>query len=259
MLRIASFYPSKPCQYTNPQLFYNALYMIREYNKGHTKDWMNEDRFSFGNLLKELRIYAFSVADIVVTTLLNTADFKLYSAFQPILIFYNEAGKAIKADSWSLLIRYLYTRDVILVGDSYQLRPITLAGDQGNCFNSVIGQALFTHLETGGLNAVLLRTQYRFNSEINALISSIFYYNRLKAYQSYNARPTRFTLYSFNHKRFRIRSSIIFISAVNSNSKRLSNSLSKHNKTNLVIVMHLVKDLIRAKFDPKTIGILCPY
>ena len=259
MLRIAGFYPSEPCQYTDPQLFRDALCMIREYNEGHAKDWTNEDRFSFGNLLKELRTYAFSVADIVVTTLSNAADFKLYSAFQPILIFCDEAGKAIEADSWSLLIRYPYARGVVLVGDSHQLRPITLAGDQGNCFDSVIGQALFTRLETGGLNAVLLGTQHRFNSEINALISSIFYHNRLKAHQSCDARPTRFTLHSFNHKRFGIRSSIIFISAVNSNSERLGNSSSKHNETNLVIAMHLVEDLIRAKFDPKTIGILCPY
>ena len=93
--------------------------MIREYNKGYTIDWTNKDRFSFGNLLKELRIYVFSIADIVITTLLNIADFKLYSTFQLILIFCNEARKAVKADSWSLLIRYLYARGVILVGDSY--------------------------------------------------------------------------------------------------------------------------------------------
>ncbi|XTI94226.1 AAA domain-containing protein [Cenococcum geophilum] len=140
-----------------------------------------------------------------------------------------------------------------------QLRPVTLAGDQGNCFDSVIGQALFTRLETGGLDAVLLGTQHRFNSEINALISSIFYHNRLKAHQSCDARPTRLTLHSFNHKRFGIRSSIVFISAVNSNAECLGNSSSKYNEINLVIAMHLVEDLIRAKFHPKTIGILCPY
>ena len=259
MLRIAGYYPSEPCQYTDPQLFSDALHMIIEYNQGHAIDWTNEDRINFGSLLRELRTYAFSVADIVVTTLSNAADFKLYSAFQPILIFCDEAGKAIEADSWPLLIRYPYARGVVLVGDSNQLRPITLAGDQRNCFDSVIGQALFTRLETGGLDAVLLGTQHRFNSEINALISSIFYHNRLRVHQSCDARPTRLTLHSFNHKRFGIRSSIVFISAVNSNAECLGNSSSKHNEINLVIAMHLVEDLIRAKFHPKTIGILCPY
>ena len=259
MLRIAGYYPSEPCQYTDPQLFRKALCMIREYNEGYAVDWTNEDRISFGSLLRELRTYAFSVADIVVTTLSNAADFKLYSAFQPILIFCDEAGKATEADSWSLLIRYPYARGVVLVGDSHQLRPITLAGDQENCFDSVIGQALFTRLEMGGLDAVLLGTQHRFNSEINTLISSVFYHNRLKAHQSCDARPTRLTLHSFNHKRFGIRSSIVFINAVNSNAERLGNSSSKHNEINLVIAMDLVEDLIRAKFHPKTIGILCPY
>ena len=60
---------------------------------------MNEDRLSFSSLLRELRIYMFSVANIVITTLLNAANFKLYSIFQLILIFCNKAGKAIKADS----------------------------------------------------------------------------------------------------------------------------------------------------------------
>ena len=259
MLRIAGYYPNEPCQYADPRPFRDALHMIKEYNEGHAIHWTKEDRTSFGILLSELRKYAFSIADIVVTTLSNAADFKLYSAFQPILIFCDEAGKAIEADSWSLLIRYPYARGVVLVGDSHQLKPITLAGDQGNCFDSVIGQALFTRSETGGLDAVLLGTQHRFNSEINALISSVFYHNRLKAHKSCDARPTRLTLHSFNHRRFGIRSSIVFINAVNSKAERLGNSSSKHNEINLVIAMDLVEDLIRAKFHPKTIGILCPY
>ena len=119
MLRIAGYYLSKPYQYTNPQLFRNTLYIIREYNKGYVIDQTNKDRLSFSSLLRELRRYTFSIADIVITTLFNTADFKLYSTFQLILIFYNKAKKAIKADSQSLLIRYLYARGVILVDSSY--------------------------------------------------------------------------------------------------------------------------------------------
>src|SRR6266567_9165393 len=119
MLHIINYYSNKPCQYTNPQLFYSTLYIIKKYNKGHAINWTNKDRLNFGSLLRELRIYTFSIANIVITTLLNIADFKLYSAFQPILIFYNKARKAIKIDSWSLLIRYLYACGVILVGDSY--------------------------------------------------------------------------------------------------------------------------------------------
>ena len=143
---------------------------------------MNEDRINFSKFLKELRIYTFFITDIVVTTLLNVADFKLYSIFQPILIFYNEAGKAIKVNSQSLLIKYLYARGVVLIGNSYQLRPITLIGDQENCFNSIISQTLFTYLKMGGLNTILFKTQHRFNIKINVLISLVFYYNRLKAH-----------------------------------------------------------------------------
>lgn len=55
--------------------------MIKKYNKGNAINWTNKDKISFNKLLKKLRIYMFSITNIVITTLLNIADFKLYSAF----------------------------------------------------------------------------------------------------------------------------------------------------------------------------------
>ena len=198
------------------------------------------------------------MADVIITTLSNTGDFKLFSAFQPILTFCDEAGKAVEADFWALLIRYPYSRGVILVGDGRQLSPLTKA-QQNNCFDSVIRQSLFTRLEENGFETVSLATQHRFNSQINALVSSCFYRNSLAAHVSCDAREEQRRVRAFNLKRFEKDSAVIFIDAQAGMADRLGSSSSRHNPINLVVVMDLVEHLLRAGFEPRAIGIICPY
>src|SRR6266550_3223442 len=99
MLHIVSYYPNKLCQYADPRLFHNTLHIIKKYNERHAINWTKDNKINFGILLGELHKYTFSIVNIVITTLSNTADFKLYFTFQPILIFCDEAKKAIEIDS----------------------------------------------------------------------------------------------------------------------------------------------------------------
>jgi len=104
-------------------------------------------------------------------------------------VIIDEAGRVTPYD---LLIPAIQGRHLILIGDQRQLPPTVedsierkmLNQSGGTDVMKISDRSLFEELfdRLNASNKVMLRTQYRMNAKIGALVSEVFYDRRLKSY-----------------------------------------------------------------------------
>lgn len=118
------------------------------------EDMNTEQLINFRFHIKNLWEYVLSIVKVMMCTLNNAEDVKLYTFFQPVVTLVNEAVKVTESDS-IISLTWNSVKPVVFVGNHMQLRP-TILSQQINHFYSQLWQFLFVCLTKDGYSHVML-------------------------------------------------------------------------------------------------------
>lgn len=248
MLRVANII-QHPCNEPGPRWsdFREA------YHRYSQEDMDTEQLINFRSRTKDLREYVLSIAKVVVCTLNNAGDAKLYTSFQPVVTLVDEAAKATEPDS-IIPLAWNPAGPVVFVGDHMQLRP-TILSQQTNHFYGQLRQSLFARLAEGGHPHVMLTEQHRMHPDIANIPSKFWYEGRLISVPSTRNRPMAKVFSHYLQQRFNLKGPTMLLN-IPGVARKLGSSL--YNLTNAASVLEILVPLL-TEVEPGHIAIITPY
>ena len=154
-------------------------YFRQRQNESYTKNEMNVKILNQRKKRKmiqtqnELRENIFRIVYVMIITIINVEDFKLYSIFNSNLIIVNEIVRLLKTNNWNFFVNYR-NFFIILVENQRQLRFVVQKTFKKNVFVYFMNMSLFHHLKFLNHFSMMFRIQYRMMNVIERMISTLF-------------------------------------------------------------------------------------
>ena len=257
MLRVAGIIPGLTLE--NPQDWRKVRLLYRQYSNGSLNS--EEELAEFKLLIQQLHSYVLRRADIVITTLANTADPTLMRNFNPAVVFIDEAGKAAELDVLNIIANYS-PRATLLAGDEKQLLPTVFSSvARGNNLAALLRLPLFARLKLAGKESILLREQFRMVSGLSSIPSTVFYASRLVDGKGteISARPRAIVWANFLESIYNVKGNQIFLDVRGSKCVQGPVTFSRSNSANVHAVIEFLRQAFRYGIKGAEIAIATPY
>ena len=114
------------------------------------------------------------IAHVIIITMINVKDLKLYSIFNSNLIIMNEIVRLLKTNIWNFFINYR-NFFIVFVENERQLRLVVQETFKNNVFVYFMSMLLFHRVKFLSHFSMMLRIQYRMMNIIKCMISTLFY------------------------------------------------------------------------------------
>ena len=122
----------------------------------------------------ELRENILQIAHVMIITVINVEDFKLYSIFNSNLIIVNEIVCFLKTNIWNFFVNYR-NFFIIFVENERQLHFVVQKTFKKNVFVYFMNMSLFHRLKFLNHFSMMLRIQYWMMNVIKCMIFTLFY------------------------------------------------------------------------------------
>ena len=153
---------------------------------------------------------------MIIITIINVEDFKLYSIFNSNLIIMNEIVHFLRMNIWNFFVNYC-NFFIILVKNERQLRFVIQETFKKNVFVYFMNMSLFHRLKFLNHFSMMLRIQYRMMNIIKYMIFMFFYNDEF-----INAFNTKFfqrsfsqTLIQHNTQRYNVQFFLMMLNVFN--------------------------------------------
>ena len=242
--------------YVQAEKFKTFGHMYSEYKS--STEWNTDQTKLFGDLRKELFDCTIMQADVIVCTVTEAATFLLAKNFKPYAIFVDEAAKVSPSDTPALFGHYPHTNHRVFMGDSKQSKPETRTPTSYNGLAPQQTMSDFSRWLLAGFPVNQLTEQHRFPSDINRLISPIFYDDTLKADPEIDHRQAVKDFRGVTKQIFGKRSNLIVIDVPN--AAEASVGKSKFNSKTAETIWKFLDLLVdKHHISPADVAILAPY
>lgn len=204
--------------------------------------------------------YVISVADVIGTTPSNCADERVYLGAHPNLVIIDEAGKVMEMFLLPVFAYFPYCRRFIFAGDTKQNRAHQGSLSPTNCHFSnqsrvsILERALIT-----GAARVFQNHQHRQISSLDKLPNEKWYGGALTTDSKIDLIPEAAQFRECINGMFGIKENLVFLDVAGTVSVRIGKNPSWYNYGQLRLAVHVIIDLLRARFSPSDIVFMAPY
>lgn len=256
----------------NRDKYASVIEAYLQYGNGET--FGTERMIAFRELLNNLRQDILNHAAVVVTTTATAGSFSIFETVRPTIIIVDEAARALETDLLSLSIRYPLAIGKMLVGDTFQLRPVvrSLNPDHNqprSIFAHQLSVSTMDRLQMSGFRTIMLKTQFRAIPEIMKPYSKLVYHGQLRngVGTAKTDRPLAAKIAEYNAVRFNKGTPIIFFEIAHARAE-FTATKSQFNPMFCAFGVNLVTDILQQDFmkdegmgsaGRPTVGVLMPY
>ena len=137
-------------------------YFCQRQNESYTKNEINvkilnqREKRQIIQVQNELRENILQIVHVMIITMINVEDFKLYSIFNSNLIIVNEIVRFLKTNIWNFFVNYR-NFFIILVENEQQLRLVVQETFKNNVFVYFMNMSLFHRLKLLNHFSIMLR------------------------------------------------------------------------------------------------------
>ncbi|KAE8323855.1 P-loop containing nucleoside triphosphate hydrolase protein [Aspergillus sergii] len=242
-------------------------YMAIDKEKGLSRDSIKKLRSAYDNTVMGY----LEGCSVVATTLSNAShDVLRLSGFKPGFVVSDEAGQCVEGDH-CIALTMTSVRGVVLIGDPDQLSPTVISEHGPNEGARFLKRSLMERLYYAGYPCIMLTTNYRNHSQILDFFNAGMYKGELNPGPD-NDRLERVgsAWDSFTRSRHYFRAlgvdgvRRLFISVIG-NARRMENSLSWSNESQVHVLRHLLTSLYSFQTPdghsvlPDDVMIISPY
>jgi hypothetical protein len=198
------------------------------------------------------------VCDIVITTTSQALTATLHENFRPDWVISEELGRASEADFVALTALYdpHYT---VLVGDTFQLPPVTKMTPQTEYFQRQAMMSPLTRMIATGYRQYETRTQHRSHDSITQLLKRLAYPDATTSPEVAGRDSCKKVKSVFRQIFGQPQLQCLVLWCDVDSQHAVDSRFSRFNTTNIKVAMYWLARLVQCGIDPGDVLIVVPY